>query len=183
MQRESVRGGVEGGAGLVFGSILLSLGMLFLVGQLLGIGPGRILWPFFIIVPGLAFFVGMVAGGRGAGGLAIPGSIVTTVGLLLLYQNAIGHWVSWAYGWALVPMAVGIGLMIHGSWSDSRVLRESGRRVATIGVVLFLVFGAFFELVLNVSGYWRFGQWLWPVLLIAVGVFLLLRRDPDVPER
>jgi hypothetical protein len=160
---------------LIVGAVLIALGVLFLVVQIPGVRIGVYMWPFFVIVPGLAFFVGMVLGGRGAGGLAVPGSIVTTVGLILLYQNTTNHWESWAYAWGLIPMAVGVGLMINGSWSFRPALVTQGRRLAIIGLALFLAFGAFFE-VLIFGGFIGYAQWIWPVLLIALGLFLLLRR-------
>lgn len=165
----------RGGANLILGAVLIGLGLLFLVVQIPGVRLGYYLWPFFVIVPGLAFFVGMVLGGRGAGGLAVPGSIVTTVGLILLYQNYTNHWESWAYAWALITVAAGVGVMINGTWSYRPALVVQGRRVATVGLALFLVFGAFFE-VLIFRGLIGYAQWVWPVLLIGLGLFLLLRR-------
>jgi hypothetical protein len=168
----------RGGANLILGAILIGLGLLFLVVQIPGVRFGYHMWPFFIIIPGLAFFVGMVLGGRGAGGLAVPGSIVTTVGLILLYQNVTNHWVSWSYAWGLIVAAVGIGLMINGSWSFRPALITQGRRVAVIGLALFLAFGAFFEAFIF-RGFIGYAQWVWPVALIALGLFLLLRRGRD----
>lgn len=55
----------------------------------------------------------MLAGGRSAAGLTIPGSIITTIGLLLLYQETFDHFESWAYAWALIPTAVGVGIVIE----------------------------------------------------------------------
>jgi hypothetical protein len=86
--------------------VLVALGTLFLLEQFFDFQLGQWLWPLFIIIPGLLFFVGMLLGGKSAGPLAIPGSIVTTVGLLLLYQNTFNHFESWAYTWALMPVAV-----------------------------------------------------------------------------
>lgn len=182
MENRGEPGATRGNANVVIGAILVGLGLLFFLEQTLGLYLGRYLWPFFVIVPGLAFFMAMVMSGRNGGPLAIPGSIVTTVGLILLYQNSFNRWESWAYAWALIPVAVGVGLMIHGAWSDRPGLREAGRRVAGVGVVLFLVFGAFFELALNLSGYWDLSRWFWPLLLIALGVYLLLRRGARSSE-
>ncbi len=67
--------------------LLIGLGLLFLLLQFVPLDLGRNAWPFFIIIPGLLFFAGMALGGRDAARLAIPGSIVTMVGLILLYQN------------------------------------------------------------------------------------------------
>jgi hypothetical protein len=154
--------------------VLVGLGFLFLLVQLFDFQFGQWLWPLFIILPGLFCFVGMLLGGKSAGPLAIPGSIVTTVGLLLFYQNTFNHFESWAYAWALIPLAVGIGLMINGSWSEQPALVHNGRRLAGIGVVLFLVGFVFFELVLNIGN--MVSGIVAPLLLIIAGIYLLLRR-------
>jgi hypothetical protein len=166
--------GRAGGASIGIGAVLVALGVLFLLEQLFDFQLGQWLWPLVIIIPGLLFFVGMVFGGKSAGPLAIPGSIVTTVGLLLLYQNTFNHFESWAYAWALIPIAVGIGLMINGAWSELPPLVHSGRHLAGIGLVLFLVGFFIFELVLNIGG--MDSGLVAPMLLIAGGIYLLLRR-------
>jgi hypothetical protein len=159
-------------ANMIVSLILIGLGALILLGQVLRIGA---LWPLFIIVPGLMFFVGMAFGGKAAGPLAIPGSIVTMVGLILLVQSWLQHFESWIYAWTLIPAAVGIGLVIHGKWSgDDRSIR-TGRRVMTIALIVFLVVGAFFELIVHLSKA-PLGGYLWPLLMIGVGVYLLMRR-------
>jgi hypothetical protein len=164
---------------LVIGFILLALGAMFLVGQVFHISLWRYAWPFFIIVPGLLFFVLMVVGGPGAGPLAIPGSIVTMVGLLLLYQNTFNHWTSWAYAWALIaPTSVGVGLAIHGIWSDREGAIEAGKRIITVGLVMLIIGVVFFELILDISHFRRgpVGKFVLPVVLIGFGL-LLLGRD------
>lgn len=171
------RGRAGGGANVVAGMVLVALGLLFLIAQFLDASLERVLWPFFIIVPGLSLFVAMALGDRSLAVLAIPASIVTTVGLILLFQNTFGYWESWAYAWALIPTAAGIGMMIQGTRSNQQIGREKGMRVTRLGIILFLAFGVFFELVVNISGRWTYNQWLWPLLLVAVGVILLLRRS------
>lgn len=172
-----------GRGGLITGILLVGLGALFLLGQFFDFDLwSTLLWPLVIIVPGVLFFVGMALGGRSAGPLAIPGSIVTTVGLLLLYQSLSGHWESWAYAWTLVfPTAVGVGLLINGTWSAMPSLRESGMKWITAGLVLFVVSGIFFELLLNISG-GVISDVVWPALLILLGLYLLLRRSQRQEE-
>ncbi len=171
----------HGRSTLLIGILLVGLGALFLLGQILRIDLWQFFWPFFVIVPGLLVFVGMVLGGKPAGPLAIPGSIVTMVGLLLLYQAITGHWESWAYAWALIfPTAVGIGLVINGAWSGIERLVEVGWKWITAGAVIFLIGGMFFELILNISRS-LIGDVVWPGLLIALGLYLLLRRGAGAP--
>ena len=162
---------------MVIGAILVVLGLLLFGGQLLGINLARFTWPFFIIIPGLAFFVGMVMGGKDAAPLAIPGSIITTVGLLLFYQTITNHWESWAYAWALIVSAVGVGLVIGGTYGDQPRMVDAGRRVAIIGLVMLVIGWAFFELIIGISGYGGFLRTIGgPAALIILGLAMLLGR-------
>ncbi len=63
-----------------------------------------LLWPFFIIIPGLAFLYPAWKGGPDTAPLAIPGAIITGTGALLLLQSVTGRWESWAYVWTLYPV-------------------------------------------------------------------------------
>lgn len=163
---------------LAIGLLLILFGVLFLVDDYLGIDLGQFSWPLFIIVPGVAIYLGaLVLPQAPAKGLSVAGSIITMVGLILFFQNSFGYYQSWAYAWALVaPTSLGLGWMGLGLLRQNRELVQKGMRLAGVGLALFLAFGAFFELVIGLSG---FGQtWagnLWPALLILLGLFLLAR--------
>jgi hypothetical protein len=168
------------------GIVLVVLGCLFLLGQIVGGQFWSAAWPLIIVGVGLIFFVGMATGGKAAGGLAIPGTIVTTVGLILLYQNTFNHYESWSYLWALIPLAVGLGLMINGYWSGQPAEIAKGRRVAGIGALLFIIGFVFFEFVIGLGrfGPQLFGGVVGPLFLVIVGVYLVLRnwvRTPTPP--
>ena len=161
------------------GLFLVGLGILFLIGQFLGVSVWTYLWPFFIIGFGLLFFAAMLAAGRDndAGALAIPGSMFVMLGLIFLYQTIFNHWASWAYVWSLLaPTSIGIGLMIYSWWSNRPALRQPGLILITIGLILFVVLGGFFELVIGFAGIQTPGRILWPIMLILLGVFLLVGR-------
>src|SRR3989304_1989122 len=96
--------------GAWWGILLIGMGIVFLIGQFLRFDVWHYIWPFFILAAGGAFFAGMLAGGRSAGGLAVPGSIIVTVGLILLIQNVFDIWGTWAYAWGLIIAGVGGGL-------------------------------------------------------------------------
>jgi hypothetical protein len=169
--------------GLVGGAILIGLGLIFLLAQFFNFSLWPWLWPSFIIAIGGAFFVGMLVGGRPAAPLAIPGSIIGTVGLMLLYQNITNRWGSWAYAWTLILMAVGFGLWVAGHWGDNAHQRQAGGRVLQIGFVLFVIFGAFFEVVLSSFGGSALTQAFFPILLILLGLYLVVRRTGLWPSR
>lgn len=158
------------------GVVLVGLGLIILFGQLLSVNLWVFLWPFFIIAVGAMFFVGMAAGGRNAGGLAIPGSIIVTVGLILFIQNTFNLWATWAYAWALIIVGVGVGLFIFGSRSGYADVRRSGRVVAIIGLVVFFAFGILFELGAALLNLRSPGGLFWPVLLILAGLYFMVAR-------
>jgi hypothetical protein len=156
---------------LVGGALLVLLGAWLLAVQFV---PGldswidiEFSWPLIIIGVGLFLFVfGLLVGEPG---MAVPASIVTGIGGLLYYQNATGNWASWAYAWTLIPGFVGIGAIIAGLLGDnrSRSIRD-GLNLLVISAVLFLVFGSF------LGGLDLLGDY-WPVLLILLGAWLLIR--------
>jgi hypothetical protein len=162
-------------ASLIIGLVLIGFGILFLLGQFTTLSWGYFVWPFFIIIVGLAFFVGMLLGGKKASELAIPGSIITMVGLILFYQNLFNAYQTWAYAWALIPTAVGLGTIISGIWGDKPREVAAGRSTLITGLILFVAFGTFFELVIGISGFGVQSQWLWPVILIVLGLFIFWR--------
>lgn len=160
----------------VFGAVLILMGILLLVGQFIHVDLGGFLWPFLVIGFGALFFVGMVTGGRESGSLAIPGSVIVMIGLILLVQNLFGHWEGWAYSWGLILASVGAGLVIRGYWVGDEADRQRGWRLVRLGLVFFLVFGAFFELVIGFAGNDLFSRIFWPSALILVGLYLFVTR-------
>lgn len=172
--------GTRGRANTAVGAALVGLGALFLISQIFDINMGRFIWPFFIIIPGMLFFLGMVAGGKSAGPLAVPGSIVTMTGLILLYDSVFNAWTNWAYIWALIfPTAVGIGLIIHGTWSDIPPVVKTGTRWTGVGMAIVLGLGILFELMIYPMFDVNRGlvnTLLWPTLLIGIGIWLMRRR-------
>lgn len=163
-------------AGFVGGILLILLGLLFFAGNLLGVNVWGAVAPLFVIAVGAVFFVGMVIGGKGTGGLAIPGSILVMLGLVMLAQLVMDHWESFAYAWSLFAVAgVGIGLVIFSWWSDKPQLKRPGYILILIGLILFFAFGFFFELLFGLLGSNASG-WVMPLGLIALGVLLLVGR-------
>jgi hypothetical protein len=158
------------------GLLLIGLGLVFLAGQFINIQIGAYVWPFVVIGFGAIFFAGMFAGGPAAGGLAIPGSIITMTGLILLVQNTFGHWEGWSYDWTLILVAIGVGLVIRGYWSDQEHSRRAGWRLIRLGAIFFLIFGAFFELVIGFGTHNLAARVFWPLAIIAAGVYLFVSR-------
>ncbi len=164
-------------AALVGGALLIAFGLLSLVGQIFrGVVNWSSWWPVSVIIFGGLFFAGMFAGGKQVAGLAIPGTIITGIGLLLLYQSLASHWESWAYAWSLIVVFVGLGIYLAGLYGGEEGQKRAGSRVMWIGFILFVLFGAFFEMIFAMSQPLGPRGLLFPVLMILLGVFLVLKR-------
>lgn len=165
---------------LLVGSILVVGGIAALALRLAGVDVIDVVgdsgWPLFVIIPGLVLLAASLfpVAPRGVG-FAVAGSIVTMVGLVLLYQETTGHYESWAYAWALVgPGAAGLGLLGYGLLFRQRDLVTPGLWLVTISAVVFTVGFWFFETVFDTGRVPADLETWWPVVFIGVGVVVLV---------
>jgi hypothetical protein len=165
--------------GLLYVGILLVLfGGIFLVAQLgesvsdaLGLRLGwEAMWPFLVLFVGLAFLLPLLIWSerrRELVGLVMPGSIITTNGLILLFQNTMRDFSGWAYLWPLELIAVAIGLLLlYLLGNHERGLLVATGIVGGIGLVFLVVFSSAFG-----GGLLRFAA---PLVLIGIGLFVVL---------
>ncbi len=174
----SMQGTQGNQAGRKIGALLLIvIGGVFLAGNFFNFSFNfwNIGWPLFVLVPGLAFLFFAITGDKNAVGLIFPGTIVTGTGAILFYQNMTGNWESWAYVWTLYPLFVGIALSYEGYRRNQPHNIATGRNMIMGGLIGFLVFGAFFELMIFNENDQLLNIGL-PLVLIGVGAFLLLNR-------
>jgi hypothetical protein len=162
------------------GGLLVLLGIVVILRQALDLDLGRIGWPFFVIVPGLALLgVGLATPGRLGEVLAMVGGLVTMAGLVLLVQNAADRFETWAYAWTLVFLVgPGIGRWLVGVVRGRGDLAAGGGRLIAAGLVAFVVLAVFFEVVVGIGGrpVGSAGRYGLAVLLIVAGLALLGRR-------
>jgi hypothetical protein len=162
---------------MTLGALLIAVGILLFLGQVMGFRNWDEFWPFIIVAVGGAFFAGMLLGGKQTSGLAVPGSIIVMVGLILFVQNTFNIWETWSYAWALIIVAVGVGVVIQGMWAGQPELRARGWQTVRTGAILFLIFGALMEFIFSSTGVSnRGGGLLWPVLLMVVAALWLVGR-------
>jgi hypothetical protein len=172
----------DGGRGselAVVGVILVLAGIGWFVLRELRLDPfeaiARAGWPFFVILPGVAFLlVSLIPPAPRGLGFAIAGSIVTTVGTVLFYQNATGHWESWAYAWALVgPGAAGLGMVLYGLIFRRQEIVRGGTRLVAIGAAVFVAGAWYFETIFETGRVpIEIGAW-WPVVMVVIGLTIL----------
>jgi hypothetical protein len=160
----------------LLGILLITVGIFFFIGQWLNVDWGAATWPFYVVAPGLALMAwGLTQ--RDGSGLTVAGSIVTMVGLVLLYQNTTGNWESWAYAWALVgPGGSGLGMLLYGTRSGNRKMARDGFWQILVAIGLFVAGFIFFEGIIGISGErLPLPEWLLPVAVIAIGLLVLVR--------
>ncbi|CAN5573013.1 hypothetical protein BH23CHL10_BH23CHL10_05550 [soil metagenome] len=178
----------SGPPALAIGAALVLIGLALFAAQLLDFQLSEIGWPFFIILAGIGILLfGLFVGGES--GIVIGGTITTTVGLVLLFQDTTGRWESWAYAWALVgPAASGLGLAISGMRTGNGNDVRNGTWGLLGGLAIFVIGFLFFEGVIGISGQrLALPEWLLPVAVIAIGLVvlgrgLLERTTRDTPS-
>jgi hypothetical protein len=175
--------------GVAGGLVLVGVGVVALLARQTGLEFGTLIdagWPLFVIVPGVvllgAAFVPSPPDGLG---FAVAGSVVTTVGAILLYQQTSGNWESWAYMWALIPLAAGLGISVYGARTGDPTTAGAGIRLAAIAGALFLAGSWYFTTVFETGESPIDIQAWWPVLVVGVGALVLARAVlmPAAPPR
>lgn len=168
---------------VAIGMLLVVAGVVLLAGQLLDVDLGDLGWPVILIAIGVALLlIGLVVARES--GLVVGGSVLTVIGLILFVQDRTGLWSTWAYAWALIPAASGLGLALWGVRSaDGRDVRN-GFWGLMGGLAMFAVGFLFFEGFIGLSGdRLPLPEWVLPVFVIAVGLVFLGRALIERPDR
>lgn len=141
------------------GIMLIILGVLFLIANFANVHL-EALWPVFVLGPGVAFIV-MFFRDRNNYGVLMPGTILTIIGLLFFACTVYG-WDQMEHLWPLFIMAPGLGfVMMYLFGKHERGLLIPAGILTGLGLV--------FLLDANESEY------LWPGVLILVGLLFLVR--------
>lgn len=157
---------------LIGGAILIGIGLLSLVSRVFSDIDWWLLWPFTLIGFGALFFIAMFATGKNGAAFAIPGTIISGIGLVILFQNITGHSQIMTYIWTLIVFFVGLGIYLMGWYGEDANQRKSGAKVMKIGFILFVIFGTIFETVFS-----SLDNVIFPILLILLGGYLVLSRS------
>jgi hypothetical protein len=163
---------------VVAGIVLITIGAIAWAMTAADIDPSQWLggsgWTLFILIPGVVLFVGgLLARDEPAVGLTIAGSIVMSIALMLFVMDRTGHYEAWAYAWALIPGAAGVGVLIHGLKTDDRERMGAGARLIVIALAMFAVGAWFFETIFD-TGAVPFGiDTFWPLALVVAGVLVI----------
>jgi hypothetical protein len=147
------------------GVILIIVGGLLFAAQILPNFEIVFDWPWIIV--GVGLFLLALGAVVGEPGMAVPATIVGGIGGILAYQFYTNDWTSWSYIWTLIPGFVGLGIILMSLLGGDASVKDGGR-LLMISFILLAVFGSFFG-AMGMAGQY------WPVLLILLGGFLLIR--------
>ena len=151
---------------LLQGIALIALGTLFLLSNFTELR-ARELWPLFVLSPGLYFFLVFLMD-RTNYGVLMPATVLTVTGLLFFYC-AFEGWYLMRMLWPLFIIGPGLGFLLM------YILGKKEKGLLIPGAILSGIGGIF------LLGFTE-SEYLWPVILIAIGVFLLLRsKRSDQP--
>lgn len=137
-----------------------------------------VLWPMFVIGPGLLLLMpaykSTVERVSSFSFLAVPGAMITAVGLILFAMNITGHFEAWAYAWTLVIAAGiwGIGYMKR--FNPASRDHDSVQKLIRWFVYAFAGLAVFFEIVI----FENFNP-LFSLALIGYGVYLLAKKKRE----
>ena len=168
-----------------FGGILLALGLVWLGGNFLSDKTEfwSLVWPVFVLVPGLFFFFLYQSLGKDRHwGILIPGVYLTSLAVgffinasvsVLFDYPTIWAWTSFMYIFAL---AITFGVV--GRVSGKRVFLQIANILALISIFIFVIVGGFlfFFTILAAETSRRY----WPVIIIIIGIIVLL--GPSAPK-
>jgi hypothetical protein len=155
--------------------ILIGAGLLFLATNLLPFTVVDIIWPLFVIGPGLLLLMpaykSTPEAPQSLAFLAVPGAFLVGLGLMLATMSLTDHWESWAYAWTLLPVAALGGALYMKRHQPESSVHERGHQIVRALVIAFMGLAMFFELFIFPGR----GEW-WPVLLIGAGIYLFVKQ-------
>ena len=126
-------------------------------------------WPVFVLIPGVAFEIAYFTTRKNPGVL-VPGGILTTIGLLFLFQN-FTFWRFSAYTWPIYLLAVAVGLFqLYWFGGKQKAL------LIPVGIIIVLVTIFFASIIVgNVFSILR-RSIIIPILLLVVGLYIIFRK-------
>lgn len=159
-------------SGKVLGLIFVVLGAIFLLNNFDFMRPffrmfsiGKF-WPsLFLLLPGLLFHYGFFSGRKKDPGLLVPGGILLVLGVVLQINMLFGFW---SITWPAYTFAVAFGLFELYAFGN----REKGLLVP-VGILTGLSLIFFFSFSLREIFTPNVRQYIIPVVLIVIGIFVL----------
>ncbi len=155
--------------------LIIGIGLLLLAANLFNFQLMNVLWPGFVIAPGLMLlwpaYSSTPEKKSAFSFLAVPGAMITITGLLLFFMNLTNHFEAWAYSWPLLWASVAWAIMYMQRFEPENSIHQSGQKFMRAMVIMFAGLLIFFELVI-----WNNFNPLLAIGLVGYGVYLLVKN-------
>jgi len=155
--------------------LLIGVGTVLLLAYLFNIDLMEVLWPGFVIAPGLLLmwpaYKSTAEEQSKLAFLAVPGAMIVTTGILLFAMNLTDHFEAWAYSWPILIAAIAGGVMYITRFDSNDRLQERAHKFIRVMFMTFIGLAFFFEIIVfeNFNPLMSLG-------LIALGSYLLVRE-------
>ncbi len=155
--------------------LLIGVGAVLLLAYLFNIDLMEVLWPGFVIAPGLLLmwpaYKSTADEQSKLAFLAVPGGMIVTTGMLLFAMNLTDHFEAWAYSWPLLIAAIAGGVMYITRFDSNDKLQERAYKFIRIMFMIFIGLAFFFEIIVfeNFNPLMSLG-------LMVLGFYLLIRE-------
>lgn len=145
---------------LLPGLILIGLGLYFLLQQFnVPLFQDWLSWPVIMMIIGAAFIVCALFGWDKS--FILPGGILLALGFHFYAGRVFSNWPD---HWSMFPGSVGVGFLL--AYINTRESSYLYPALILLGIPTFFYF---------LNGFSAIQTW-WPVALIAVGVYILLKK-------
>ena len=158
---------VERSLSLIFGLVLVAIGIFSLLGSTLLATQAWRMWPIVVVILGIALcipgFFGLKQ--RGLGSFFIPGIPVLTTGGILLFASLFSRWEVWSLAWPLEVIGLALGFALAAIFMRVAGLAIPAAIIGLNGLLLAFC---------NLTGLWEIWAVLWPIEPLAIGLGLLI---------
>ncbi|MDF2669204.1 MAG: hypothetical protein K0R67_1510 [Paenibacillus sp.] len=147
------------------GILIVAVGVLLLLSRIGFFGfIWGLLWPIFILLPGLLLHM-LFFGRMLPSGVLIPGGILVTTSIMFFFCNLVG-WSAMEYLWPGFLFAVSVGLYEFYLFD-----KHKPRGALTASIILAVLSALFFGMMILFT----VGIYILAFILIAGGAFLIMR--------
>lgn len=151
---------------IVQGLIMIVVGIVFLLGNFGALDlDWEVLWTWVLIVMGVIFWLGFIFD-RSKDGLIMPGTILLTIGIVFNIHTRY-EWASMEYLWPFFILAPAFGFY-------AMYLFGKRDRGILVPAVILTIIGTIF-----LMGSIPVLKYIWPLLLIGIGVLMITKPGAD----
>lgn len=166
------------GSNLALGFGLVAVGVIWVMLNVFQIEiKWELLWPMFITVPGILLWIGFLTGHREHNvGVLIPANILLFMGLTFQFNVVADEILGFDKVWLLTtamyttaPVAIGMAIAWVASGNKAYLVPATIMGAISVCILSFTVPIVLFDAL----AFSRFGNIFWPLLIIAIGVFII----------